>query len=497
MPNQKVGHRRRDYSSSESESPPRERRKSVGEKALGALGIGGLAGGAAGGGRDRPRDRDRDRGGHRHRRSYSSSSSSRSRTRARSPVDQQKKIQQAVKAALVAGATEAFRSRKDPGGWAGDKGKRVLTAAIGAGGIDGMISGDKDPNKKSTLHTIEAVIGGLAGNRLINGARDRSASRTRSRDRGRHSDGGGGGNMLEKLLGAGAAAAGGKALLDRARSKSRGRRGDNDSDDSRDARRPKRSKSVSDYARQGMAAFGIGGDKKTDRGSRRGYDDDDDYRSRRGTKEPRLRGGGGEGGDGVSNGSLSRSHSSSDFGSGSDSDSDTDSSSDEEVKGKKMRGKQYLTAGIATVATIHAAHSVYQSIHMRNVRHKEVQDGKMSPQEARKKKYKARLQDAGSIGIAAIGIKGAIGEWKEVKEKRDECNEFQKEKEEKREKRLKKLERQMEERNRPPPPPSNSAAFSHWSPNLTQGSYPQAVYQTEPHWNGPHYADANPYTAGG
>lgn len=303
--------------------------------------------------------------------------------------------------------------------------------------------------------------------------------------------------MLEKLLGAGAAAAGGKALLDRARSKSRGRRGDNDSDDSRDARRPKRSKSVSDYARQGMAAFGIGGDKKQDRGSRRGYDDDDDYQSRRGTKEPRLRGGGGEGGEGVSNSSLSRSHSSSDSGSNSDSDSDTASSSDEEVKRKKMRGKEYLTAGAATVATIHAAHSVYQSIHMRNVRHKEVLEGKMSPQEARKKKNKARLQDAASIGIAAIGIKGAIGEWKEVKEKRDECHEFEKEKVEKREKRLKKLEKQVEERNRPPPPPSNIAAFSQSSPNLTQGSYPQAVYPNVPQWSGPHYADANPYTAGG
>jgi len=400
---------------------------------------------------------------------------------------------------LVAGATEAFRSRKEPGGWAGDKGKRVLTAAIGAGGIDGIINGDKDPDKKSTRHTIEAVIGGLAGNRLINGARDRSASRTRSRDQGRHSDGGGGGNMLEKLLGAGAAAAGGKALLDRARSKSRGRRGDNDSDDSRDARRPKRSKSVTDYARQGMAAIGIGGDKKTDRGSRRGYDNDDDYNSRRNTKEPRLRGGGGEGGEGVSISSRSRSHSSSgsDSGSNSDSDSDTVSSSEEETKRKKMRGKEFLTAGAATVATIHAAHSVYQSVHMRNVRHKEVLEGKMSPQEARKKKNKARLQDAASIGIAAIGIKGAIGEWKEVKEKRDEVHEFEKEKEEKREKRLKKLEERMEERNRPPPPPSNSAAYAHSSPNLTQGNYPQAVYQTGPYWHGPHYADANPYTAGG
>lgn len=484
-----TGHRRRDYSSSESESPPRDRRKSVSEQALAALGIGGLAGAAAGGGRDRSRDLDRHRGGRRRRRSYSSSSSSRSRTRARSPEDQQKKIQQAVKAALVAGATEAFRSRKEPGGWKGDKGKRVLTAAIGAGGIDGIINGNKDPDKKGTRHTIEAVIGGLAGNRLINGSRDRSQSRTRSRDRGRHSDNGGGGNMLEKILGAGAAAAGGKALLEKARSKSRGRRGD-DSDDGRDARRPKRSKSVSDYARQGMAAFGIGGDKKAERGSRRGYDDDDDYYSRHGPRGPRLRGGGGDGGDGVSQSSDT----------GSDSGLESDSSSEEEKEGRKMRGREFLTAGLASVATIHAAHNVYQSIHMRNVRHKEVMEGKMSPKEARIKKNKARLQDAASIGIAAIGIKGAIGEWREMKEQRDACRDFEKEREKKHEERLRRLEERLQDQNRSSPhliSNGHPVAYSQSSPNSAQGSYPQTIYQTGPYWDGPHYADANPYNAEG
>lgn len=376
-----------------------------------------------------------------------------------------------------------------------------MTAAIGAGGIDGIINGDKDPDKKGTRHTIEAVIGGLAGNRLINGARDRSQSRTRSRDRGHRSDGGGGGgNMLEKILGTGAVATAGKALLDRARSKSRGRRGDSDSDDSRDARRPKRSKSVSDYARQGIAALGIGGDQKKDRGSRRGYDDDD-YDSRRGPpREVRLRGGGGDGGDGVTNSSQSGSHSITDSDFNSDSDSDSDSSSEDERKKKKMRGKEYLTAGLASVATIHAAHSVYQSIHNRNVRRKEVAEGTMSPAEARKKKNRARLQDAASIGIAAIGIKGAIGEWKEMKEQRDEFAEFEKETRERHEKRLKRLERRIEEKNHPAPPPvsyTHPIAYSQPTPNLAQGSYPQAGYQTGPFWNGPHYVDGNPYAAEG
>ena len=281
-----AGHRRRDYSSSSSESPAPRRRKSLGEQALAALGVGGLAGAAAGSGRDRSRDRDRggrdrSRGG---RRRHRSSSSSRSRSRS---VDQQAKIQQAVKAALLAGATEAFRSRKDPGGWAGPKGRRVLTAAIGAGGIDGIVNGNKDPDKKGTRHTIEAVIGGLAGSKLINGGREKSRDRAGGRHGDHRSDKDSGGG-LEKLLGAGAAAAAGKAFLDRARSKSRDRGRKEYSSDSDDSRGPprgskKRSKSVTDYARQGMAALGIGADQKKDvKGSRRGYDDDDDYYSRGG-----------------------------------------------------------------------------------------------------------------------------------------------------------------------------------------------------------------------
>ena len=500
------GRRRRDYSSSSSDSPAPRRRKSLGEQALAALGVGGLAGAAASGGHKRDRSRDRDRGGRDRsrggRRRRHSSSSSRSHSRSKS-VDQQAKIQQAVKAAFLAGATEAFRSRKEPGGWAGAKGKRVLTAAIGAGGIDGLVNGDKDPEKKGTRHTIEAVIGGLAGNRLINGGRDKSRDRGGS---GRHSDKESGGGGLEKLLGAGAAAAAGKAFLDRARSKSRDRGRKDYSSDSDDSRGPprgskKRSKSVTDYARQGMAALGIGADQKKDsHGSRRGHGGDDDYYSK-GSREPRLRGGGGEGGNGVRNSSSSsagRSFSSS----GSDADSDMSDSSEDERKSKKMRGKEFLTAGLASVATIHAAHSVYQSMHARNVRHKEVLEGKISSAEARKKKNKARLQDAASIGIAALGIKGAIGEWKEMKEQREEHHQFELERQERHEKRLRKLEDRLNG-NQPHQPdradtirPAN-AGYSHSDPGLAQGSYPPAISQTVPYWSGPRYADGNPYATEG
>ena len=81
------------------------------------------------------------------------------------------KWQQAAKAALLAGATEAFRVRKEPGSWGEVKGKRVLTAAIGAAGVNA--AADRDPDRKSQRHILEAVVGGLAANRFLNEQRGR------------------------------------------------------------------------------------------------------------------------------------------------------------------------------------------------------------------------------------------------------------------------------------------------------------------------------------
>lgn len=81
-----------------------------------------------------------------------------------------------------------------------------------------------------------------------------------------------------------------------------------------------------------------------------------------------------------------------------------------------MKGKQFLTAGLATIATIHAAHGVYQSYEKRQARQKAVKEGEISKAEAKKLKTKALIQDAASVGIAALGIKGAVGEWKEMQE---------------------------------------------------------------------------------
>ena len=470
----------------------------MGEQALAALGVGAAAGAAADKhSRNRDRDRDRSRGGGRRRRDSSYSSDSRSRSRggrSRGGVDQKEQLIKAAKAALTAGAVEAFRSRKEPGGWAGPKGRRVLTAAVGAGGIDGLLNSGKKEGG-GTLDGIQAVIGGLAGNRLINGSRDKDGSRSRSRSRGGRGDdkGGGGGGGLAALGAGGLAAAAGKMFMDRNKSTDRGggRRYSSDDDDRRGGR-GKRSKSVSDYARQGMAAIGIGGDKH---GSRRGYDDDSPPRG----YQSRPRGGGGEGGDGIRSSPGSQS-----------SSDDDESSSEEERERKRMGHKQLITAGLASVATIHAAQSVYKSVERREVRKKEVAKGEMSPQEARKKKNKARLQDAAAIGIAALGIKGAYSEWKEMKEQRDEAHEFD----------LKRAERHARREQRALDQKKYGVALSHTqhdqhsvsTPNLhSQGipAYPPSPYSPGPasdyaagagyygEPSGPHYADGNPYASGG
>ncbi|KAI4103911.1 MAG: hypothetical protein LQ339_004028 [Xanthoria mediterranea] len=463
------GGRRRDYSSSSSsESPPRSRRKSLGEQALAALGIGGAAAAASG-----VKSRDRSRGGGRSRRRHSYSSSSRSPSRS---GDQREKIQQAVKAALTAGAVEAFRSRKEPGAWTGDKGKRVLTAAIGAGGVNSALTSNRDPDRKDGRHGIEAVLGGLATSHLVNGGRDRSRSRSRHGGRGRDKKEGGGG--LKDLAAGGLAAAAGKALLDaRARSKSRGR-GRSDSDDSRGPQKNKRSSSVGAYLEKGlgmgMAALGLKDEKKSrDSHRSRRYDDDDDYRySNRGPPptQGRLRGGGGDYGNGLKGG-------------GSSSDDDI-SSSEEERTRKKMGRKE---PGLASVATIHAAHSVYESIEKREKRHKLVAEGEMSPEEARKLRNKNRLQDAASVGIAALGIKGAISEWKEMNEQRLECSEFDKKRKERHEKRLRKQEERMRL--------ASSPNFANSVPDLGRQKH-GAAHSPGYAPDGMRYRDDNPYHAG-
>jgi len=513
-----------EYYEEEEKTPKKSRRKSIIEGAMGLAGLGAAAKAVGGGG-----DKDRGRSPDSHR---SGRSRSRHGGRARSP-EGPAKFQQAAKAALLAGATEAFRVRKEPGGWGGAKGKRILTAAIGAGGIDA--AADRDPDHKSKRHILEAVVGGLAGNRLINGSRNnvadddrRSRSRSRARSKSRGGDGGGVGSGagLAALATAGLGALAGKKIYDR--SQSRDGRGDRrrGSPDSYDSRSPsprrdkhKRSKSVTDYARKGLASLGIGGaaaaadddhhrrgevreveetvvrSKRSGRRSPRYSSDEDDrpryskgrgdvygdprYADSRSSHVDSRRGDRDRDSARAKDGRKNRR-----IAEGKDSASDSDSlgsSSGDEKRIKKMKGKQLITAGLATVATIHAAHNIYQSMEKREARHKAVAEGEMSPEEARKLKAKATLQDAASVGIAALGIKGAISEIKEANEMRHECREFREKKEERHQRRLQRQNGSTSSaRRRVEYEPS-------YSPNSPAGS--RYDY-------GPRYQDANPYSAG-
>ena len=282
-------HRGRGYDSSDDEDGKEKKgNKNFLEGLLGAIGGAGALKALTGGKDDKSDTRStRSRGG-----SDAGSKSGKN--------ESVKKIQGAAMAALAAGATEAFRVAKEPGGWKGEKAKRVLTAAAGASGIN---AAQKDGTGK--LGLAESIIGGLVGNRVINGSKKNieedektGRSRSRSRARSKGGDGGSGGvTGLAALATAGLGALGAKRIMD-------GRKDDDDDDsrsrrrrsvDSRDSRdgSPKRhrsrSRSVVDKARRGLAKLGLGNgpeeedDRDHDRRdrSRRDYDDYDDQKSRR------------------------------------------------------------------------------------------------------------------------------------------------------------------------------------------------------------------------
>lgn len=426
--------RHRDYDS-DSPSPHRrdhrDRSREKKDDPLGAvgdvlkgLGLGGVAGALLGKDKDKKdRSQSRDRGGRRDSGRQRRRSGSASSREGKKGDKTERKWAQAAQAALVAGAVEAFRSRNEPGPWTGQKGRRIATAALGAGGIDGIR--DNDPDKKSKRHLAEAVIGGLAANRIANGPRERdrsvgpdgktrSPSRSifsRSKSRGRDANGrdekaGGGGNALTGLAAGGALAAAGKAIYDRVRSKSRQRKRSPSTSSTDSYEPPSRSR----RPRGGQAGDPDSRNSDTTNGDR--------ARGPRDINGPLAAGAAGAGAGalatrGTPNGGsvgLQRTNS---------VDSSSSSSlEDVEKKRKRMRGKELITAGLATVATIHAAHGVYSSMEAHEKRHKLVAEGEMSPEEARKKQTKAWVQDAAAVGIAALGIKGAFSEWKEMNEHR-------------------------------------------------------------------------------
>lgn len=252
------------------------------EQAIGALGLGKAASKLRSRSRDhspddyRHSDRDYNYRGHRrhddresgsrrksdhHRKNQPSRSHNDSRTR----EDSSKELRNSLTAALTAGAAEAYRARKDPGGWNGDKGKRILTAAVNAGGVETLLDRHgSSSDKHSKRHLIESTLAGLAANHVVNGSRQKSRSRTGRRSRSGH-----GGTSKEAA--AALLAAAGKKAYDQYRSRSRGRPkhsgyssdDDDDDDDTRIPRRrrgdKKRSQSVSGYLNQGLAALGLDG----------------------------------------------------------------------------------------------------------------------------------------------------------------------------------------------------------------------------------------------
>lgn len=455
------------YMSDDDEEDPREKKshKNFLESAIAATGLGAAVKNFTGQGDDRKSDS----------RSHRSSPTA---SRSGSQGKGANKIQKAAMASLLAGATEAFRVAKEPGGWKGEKAKRVFTAAAGAATVDAAQSQDH-----GKLGLAESVIGGLVGNRLINGSRgdieedrktgrSRSRSRARSRSRGRGGGGGGSSSGLAALATAGLGAFGAKKLYDHSQSRSRSRGRGRDDGDSRsptpDRRRQRsRSRSVVDKARNSLAKLGIGAgagaaaddhrrrdqDDFEEYGSRRprrysdeyedsrrydrDYDDDRSYRESE-YERPRRRGG--------------------DSRSGYGSDTDLGDSSDDEKKAKKMKGKQILTTGLAAVASIHAAHEVYQSMEKRSARQKAVKEGRLSPAQAKKLKTKAIMQDAASVGIAALGVKSAYGELKSAKHMKDECKSFEAAKAERHARRIRRRRRRQQRGTR-------SASWSSRSPS--------------------------------
>jgi hypothetical protein len=459
-----------DYYSEDNERPRRERRKSRIEEAIEGLGLGGAV--AALTGKSEKDRRSKSRSGKSRR---GSSRGSDDGYRSSSSRERRKKWQQAAKAAVLTGVVEAVRSRNEPGGWTGPKGKRVATAALGAAAADGFL--DRDPNNHSKRHIIESVVGGLAANRIANGSRNRSDSRGRSvsrsrsrgagiRDRSRslfrslsrgggrdRSESAGGGRSrsrgrgLKEVAALGGIAAIGKGIYDRVRSKSRGRGKRSPSASSEDSYVPTR--------RQRYQGDRDTRDDQDDRGRGPPQGDEYDRDAQRGRSERAA--------DGEGSGKR-------------ESSSDSVSTTDLENQRKKTRGKELLTAGLATVATIHAAHGVYSSMVASEKRHKLVMEGEMSPEEARKRKSKNMLQDAAAVGIAALGLKSAFSEWKEMNEHRHGVQEL----EDKRRKRRKMREkRDRESRN-------------HGGQNAIAYPYPVPAG-----YGPPAYADGNPYAAVG
>ena len=176
--------------------------------------------------------------------------------------------------------------------------------------------------------------------------------------------------------------------------------------------------------------------------------------------------------------------------------SDVISSSEDERRRKKVRGKELLSAGLAAVATVHAASGVYSSMEARDKRYEQVKSGQLSAEEAKKQKTKALLQDFAAVGVAALSIKGAYAKWEGARAQHKEHQEHKEAERLRHEKRLRKMEKAMrkqrEQRHGGGNPgsnarPSYNRGYSTSAPDLTQMNRQPS--------GPPRYQDGNPYSA--
>lgn len=118
------------------------------------------------------RDRDRRHRHSSHPRDYSRGRTSDRTTHPRSAERSRSRLQRGLKAAVEAGAAEAFRLRHEPGPWTGLKASRIATAAISAGVISGAADHRRDEGHHGGgIGPIGSAVGGMIINRLVNGPR--------------------------------------------------------------------------------------------------------------------------------------------------------------------------------------------------------------------------------------------------------------------------------------------------------------------------------------
>ena len=123
----------------------------------------------------------------------------------------------------------------------------------------------------------------------------------------------------------------------------------------------------------------------------------------------------------------------------------------------------------------------------RKSRQKAVKEGRLSPEEAKKLKAKAMLQDAAQIGLAGLGIKGAVSQLKTAHDEQVECKNWEHQRAIRHQKRVERQQRMLER------PRSRGRADDWYSPATPR----EDRYSREDRYqSGPQYLDANPYATG-